>query len=38
MSGAKLHVTWPEQARLADAGDWEALQTLTNRLSWSDTH
>lgn len=38
MSGAKLHVSWPEQSRLADAGKWEALQVLTDRLSWSDVH
>lgn len=24
--------SWPEQARLAAAGDWEALQTLTEQL------
>jgi predicted flap endonuclease-1-like 5' DNA nuclease len=24
--------TWPEQARLAAAGDWEALRTLTDQL------
>lgn len=38
MSGAKLHESWPQQARLADAGDWDALQVLTDRLSWSDVH
>lgn len=38
MTGAKLHESWPLQARLADAGEWDALQALTDRLSWSEVH
>lgn len=35
MSTGKLHESWPEQARLADKGDWEAFQTLHDTLDWS---
>ncbi|MCB9421289.1 MAG: hypothetical protein H6667_15915 [Ardenticatenaceae bacterium] len=35
MSTGKLHESWPEQARLADKGDWDAFQTLQDTLDWS---
>jgi predicted flap endonuclease-1-like 5' DNA nuclease len=35
MSTGKLHETWPEQARLADKGDWEAFQALHDTFDWS---
>ena len=34
MSSSQLHETWPEQARLADRGEWDALQTFQDTLSW----
>lgn len=35
MSTGKLHVSWPEQARLADKGNWDAFKTLQDTLDWS---
>jgi len=35
MSTGKLHDTWPELARLADKGDWDAFQALQDTLDWS---
>ena len=35
MSAGKLHATWPEQARLAERGDWEGLAQATANLDWS---
>lgn len=34
MSTGKLHDTWPELARLADKGDWDAFQSLQDTLDW----
>lgn len=38
MSAERLHESWPEQARLADRGDWEGLAQATADLDWSELH
>ena len=38
MSAEKLHETWPQQARLADRGDWDGLAQATADLDWSQLH